>query len=130
MSLGFWASLMSDFGYSRHAAFLTIVGIGLVGGVGSAAAAAWNGRWLGRIPLLLVGVIGVWLGLFFGSDHSYRVWQSMPNPPDEAFADTAPIGALLLGWLPGSVIVGAAFGVTAMVLAWRRRRRRPTTSEI
>ena len=128
--LGFWAALMPDYGYSRHAAFLTIFGIGLLAGVVTATLAAWNRSWLARIPLLVVGIIGVWLGLFLGSDHSFRVWQSMPNPPDEAFADTAPIGALLLGWLPGSIVVGIVFGLSCLVLAWRRRRRRPLTSVV
>ena len=120
--LGFWVSLMPDYGYSRHAAFLTIFGIGLLAGVVAATLAARNRSWLGRIPLLLAGIIGVWLGLFLGSDHAFRVWQSMPDPPDEAFADTGPIGALLIGWLPGAIIVGVVFGLARLLLAWRRRR--------
>ena len=128
--IGFWAALMPDYGYSRHAAFLTVLGIGLLAGVATATLAASNRSWWGRVPLLLVGIICVWLGLFLGSEKSFRVWQSMPNPPDEAFADTGPIGALLLGWLPGSIVVGVVFGLSWLVLAWRHRRRQPPTSVV
>jgi uncharacterized membrane protein HdeD (DUF308 family) len=123
--LAFRAALMPDYGYSRHAAFLAIFGIGLFGGVATAVLAARNRSWFGRIPLLLVGILSVWLGLFLGSDKGFRVWQSMPDPPDEAFADTAPIGALILGWLPGAIIVGAVFGISCLVFGWHRRRGRP-----
>ena len=123
-SLGFWAALMPDYGHSRHAAFLTVFGIGLFCGVAAAGLAAWNRSWLGRIPLLLIGVLSVWLGLFLGSDKYFRVWQSMPNPSDEAFADTGPIGALLLGWLPGAIVVAVSFAASSLVVIILRGRER------
>ncbi|MHC5002063.1 MAG: hypothetical protein ACYTJ0_02975 [Planctomycetota bacterium] len=122
--LGFRAAFIPDYGHSRHAAFLTVFGIGLVAGVATAILAARNRSWLGRSPLLLVGIVSVWLGLFLGSDKGFRVWQSMPDPPDEAFADTAPMGALLIGWFPGAIVVGGIFGLSCLVLEWRRRHRR------
>lgn len=120
--LGFWVALKPNYGDARHAAFGTLLGIGVCGGLVAAVLAAWNRAWLGRVPLLVVGVLCVWIGLFLGSDHYYRVWQSMSDPPDEAFADTGPFGALFLGWLPGAVVVGAAFGLASVVFALRRRR--------
>lgn len=113
---GFWAALLPNYGDSRHAAFAFVLGIGLIGGVTSAALAAANRSWLGRAPLLLVGVLCVWFGLFLGSEKYFRVWQSMPDPPDEAFADTAPLGALLAGWMPGLIVVAFAYAVSLVVV--------------
>jgi hypothetical protein len=118
---GFWGAMLSGYGGSRHTAFATILGIGLVCGVTAAVLAATNRSWLGRVPLLLVGVLCVWLGLFLGSDKYFRVWQSQPNPPDEAFVDTAPMGALLAGWLPGSIVVCVAFAISLLIVAMMRR---------
>lgn len=122
--LGFRVAFVPDYGHSRHAAFLTIFGVGLSAGIGSAFLAAANRSWLGKVPLLLVGIISVWLGLFLGSDKGFRVWQSMPDPPDEAFADTGPIGALILGWVPGSIIVGVVFVLCRFLISLRRKLRR------
>lgn len=126
--LGFRAAWVPNYGYSRDAAFLTVAGIGLLAGFSGAVLAAWNRSWWGRIPLLLVGILCVWLGLFLGSEKGFRVWQSMPNPPDEAFADTAPMGALLLGWLPGAVVVLVIFGLSCVLFRWHRRRGRTRNS--
>lgn len=123
MILAFRVALIPDYGYSRHAAFLTIFGIGLCLGVAAAVLAACNRSWWGRVPLLLIGILCVWLGLFLGSDHGFRVWQSMPDPPDEAFADTAPLGALLAGWLPGAILVGVAFAAALLTNGMLRRLR-------
>ncbi len=123
--LGFWAALLPDYGGSRHAAFGVLLAIGLVGGVTAAVLGAMNRSWLGRVPLLFIGVLCVWLGLFLGSEKYFRVWQSMPDPPDEAFTDTAPLGALLAGWIPGAVLVGFVFAASLLVVgAWRGRERR------
>lgn len=106
---------------SHHAAFRTIFGIGAALGVVAALLAARNRSWFGRIPLLLVGTLCAWAGLFFASEKYFRVWQSSPDPPDEAFADTGPIGALLAGWIPGGLLVGVVFALGLLFFAWRRR---------
>jgi hypothetical protein len=125
--LASWAAMLPGYGYSRHAAFLTVFGIGLFSGLVATGLAAWNRSWLGRIPLLLVGVLCVWLGLFLGSEKYFRVWQGTPNHSDEAYADTAPLGALLFGWAPGAIVVGVVFVLSCLAFGWRRRRGRPKT---
>lgn len=30
--------------------------------------------------------------------------------PDEAFADTGPVGALFFGWMPGEIFCGLVYG--------------------
>lgn len=116
------------YGDSHHAAFRTIFGIGAALGVIASLLAAGNRSWFGRIPLLLVGTLCAWAGLFFASEKYFRVWQSSPDPPDEAFADTGPIGALLAGWIPGGLLVGVVFAAALLVLAWRRRGARRSGS--
>lgn len=122
-NLGFLSALQSSYGYSQSAAFFTLAGIGAIFGTIAAILAGWIRWWLGQIPLLLVGIFCTWAGLFLASDHGYRVWQRGPNPPDEAFADTAPIGFLLAGWIPGGIFVGLVFGVALLLFRWQRRRR-------
>ena len=109
------------YGNSHSAAFLSILGIGATLGVIAALSAARNRSWLGRIPLLLMGTLCVWAGLFFASEKYYRVWQASPDPPNEAYADTGPLGALLGGWVPGGLLVGAVFGAGVVFFAWHRR---------
>ena len=53
--------------------------------------------------LLCIGVLAFWAAVFIGSDMGYRAWQSMPDPPDEAFSDASVLGALVLGWFPGLI---------------------------
>jgi len=60
--------------------------------------------------LLFMGVVSFWAGLFIGSDMGYRKWQSIPNPPPEAFSDTFPLGVLIFGWLPAGLFCGVIFG--------------------
>ncbi|MCA9269638.1 MAG: hypothetical protein KDA41_14250 [Planctomycetales bacterium] len=61
--------------------------------------------------LLLVGVLTFWATLFFAADRGYRAWQSMPNPPGEAFSDASVVGALVAGWLPGGLFCLVVFGL-------------------
>lgn len=59
-----------------------------------------------RIAFLVGAVILLWIVLFCGIDHGYRAWQSIPNPPKEAFSDTGgPFTILFLGWFPGLIIL-------------------------
>ena len=109
--LGYRLAYTFDFNHSWNAAFFVISGIGLSGSVLAAFLAAWNRSWWGRAPLLFIGIMATWTGLAFGSDKGYRVWQSMPDAPDEAFADTDAILPLLVGWLPGIFVAGTVFGV-------------------
>ena len=122
-NLGFLSALQSSYGYSPSAAFYRMAGIGAIFGAIAAILAGWHRWWLVQLPLLLVGIFCTWAGLFLASDHGYRVWQRGPNPPDEAFADTAPIGFLLAGWIPGGIFVGLVFGVALLLFRWQRRRR-------
>lgn len=64
--------------------------------------------------LLIVGVLSFWGGLFLGSEIGYQKWQSLPNPPAEAFADTFPMGALIAGWLPAVIFCAIVFGVARL----------------
>ena len=59
--------------------------------------------------LLGVGILSFWAGLFIGSDLGYRAWQSMPDPPPDAFSDALPLGALIAGWFPGAMFCGVIF---------------------
>lgn len=114
-------SLDWPYGESHHAAFRSIMAIGAALGVIGALLAARYRSWLGRTPLLLTATICIWAGLFFASDTYYRVWQASEDPPDEAFADTGPLGALLFGWIPGGLAVGVVFAAVLLRSAWRRR---------
>lgn len=86
-----------------HETFLPILLLGcLIAGTLSLVAATRSGCLLPGF-LLLVGVLVFWVALFIGADMGYRAWQSMPDPPEEAFSDASAVGALLMGWVPGGV---------------------------
>lgn len=112
-----------NYGTDHFSAFYTL---GLGGGVGlalvAAILAAVNRSWWGRVPILLVGILAVWVGLFLGSEKYFRVWQAAPNPPDEAFADTGPMGALFAGWIPGFFVVILLFLPCWLVIGLIRKR--------
>ncbi len=77
--------------------------------------------WLRRIGLLVAGSVCFWLSLFLGTHIGYGAWQSMPNPPEEAYADGAKLMfALMAGWLPGAVLVLGTAIVTAVCRALLR----------
>ena len=118
---GFWFTLNFDYADDRHAAMAANLSVGVVAALLAAGLAAWNRSWWGRIPLLFVGALSSWVGLFLGSEMYYRVWQAMPDPPDEAFADTAPLGVLLGGWLPGGLFVAVAFVACLLTVSAMRR---------
>ena len=95
--------------------FLPIFGVGcLIAFLVSFIAGRLGGLVLPGIALSL-GVMSFWVSLFLGSELGYRAWQSMPDPPAVAFSDTAPLGALVFGWLPAGVFCGFVFGCSWLI---------------
>ncbi len=99
--------------------FYPVFGAGcLVGAIASALAARRPGgprAW----GLLLLGTLVVWGTLWLGLELGYRAWQAMPEPPEEAYADPEPAGALFLGWIPAGLSCLALY----RFFRWRRPRR-------
>lgn len=82
-----------------------------------------------RILLLALAGGVFWGGLFLGLDQGYAAWQSISEPPPQAFADTMVAVVLLLGWLPGAAFSGVIYLLGRIVLRltgrqenWRRPR--------
>lgn len=104
-----------------HEYFLPIF---VLGCLGSAVVSFVAGRMSGCVwpgCLLVIGVLAFWSSVFIGSDLGYRAWQSMPNPPDEAFSDASALGALVFGWFPGVIFCLFIFGLVRgakWVLHW------------
>ena len=120
--LGIGIALQSDFAHDYDSAFAAIAGIGLSVGLVGVVMAVRNRDWWGRISILGASVLSTWAGIAMGVDHGFRVWQSAPNPPDEAFADGAKaMFAVLAGWLPSGVVVGIVFAVLLPFLSGMRR---------
>jgi hypothetical protein len=95
--------------------FIPIFG---VGASVSAVLAFIGGRVSGIVvPLVLLclSALVCWLALFLGLEIGYQVWQSGPDVPPEAFSDTAPMGALLAGWIPGGFFACFWFGVSWLI---------------
>lgn len=115
-----------DYGTDRFLALFVLLGIGLTASLLAAVLAAWNRSWWGRLPILGVGILGTWIGLLVSSDLYFRVWQAMPNPPDEAYADSGPAGALLFGWMPGILVMVVLFVPAWSVAVLLGRRPRPS----
>jgi hypothetical protein len=78
--------------------------------------AGLRGHILLRLLCLLGGVLAVWAGLFFGVHMGYGAWQSIPDPPDEAFADGAKLTvALFFGWLPAGLLCVVTWALTLLL---------------
>ena len=120
-----WASLSMDFGTNRSAAFWTLFSVGSGVALLACVFAAIKRSWLGRIPLLFVGSLALWAGLLLGSDAYFRVWQGMPNPPDEAFSDSGPSLLVIAGWIPGTIGIIILFLPCLLVAEVIRHVRRP-----
>ena len=111
-----------DYGYDYTTAFAWFVTVGAAIALVAVIAAVRNRSWWGRVPLLGAAVFAGWAGIALGVDHGFRVWQSGPNPPDEAFADGAQgMAALFAGWIPASIVVGIVFLVLLPIASGRRR---------
>lgn len=67
------------------------------------------------LVLLFIGIVSFWGTLFFGSDIGYRRWQSIPNPPPEAFSDASPMGAFLFGWFPAGIYCAFLFLIARVI---------------
>ena len=97
-----------------HEYFYPIFGAGIAIATIASLVAGWtSGRVLAVVSLAMGGLI-FWGGLVIGSEVGYYAWQSMPNPPTEAFSDTSAMGALFLGWLPAGIYCGCIFGFTKL----------------
>ena len=118
----FWLVFGLNYGGSRFTALNSLAATGLLVSLVSGVLAAINRSWWGRVPIFLVGILGVWFGLFLGSEKYFRVWQTIPNPPDEAFSDSGPMVFLFAGWVPGVVVMGILFPPCWLVAALIRRR--------
>ncbi len=89
-----------------------------VGGLVSAVLAFIGGRMsgiIGPLILLFMSAFVCWLTLFLGLEVGYQVWQSRQDAPPEAFSDTAPMGALFAGWIPGGVFACFWFGTSWLI---------------
>ncbi len=67
-------------------------------------------------------------GLFLGTAQYYQVWQSIPNPPVEAYTDSGPLFILVLGWIPATVVELMLFGVCLLwcqLIFWMRQKPPP-----
>jgi hypothetical protein len=95
--------------------FITIFGGGATLSALLAFIAGRLSGWL--FPLLLFGlsVLCFWISLFLGLDLGYRAWQAMPNPPDAAYSDSSPSGAMIAGWIPGVGYVSFWFGLSWLI---------------
>ena len=70
-----------------------------------------------RMALLGTAVLILWIGLILGVETGYSVWQSIPEPPPEAFSDTGgPFVVLFMGWFPARVLLG---GVDFLLCRYR-----------
>ena len=59
------------------------------------------------MPLLGTAVLILWIGLIPGIGTDYSAWQSIPEPPQEAYSDTGgPFVVLFMGWFPALVLLG------------------------
>lgn len=86
--------------------------------------------WVMPLLCLMGGVLSFWGTLFVGSEVGYQMWQRLPEPPPEAFADTFPMGALLAGWLPGALYCGFLFGITKLILFLVPKREPRVVQEV
>ena len=95
--------------------FFPIMGLGFSVAVVASFVAGWSRTTQLSTTLLLIAIVTFWAAMFIGSDMGFRVWQSIPNPPPEAFHDSFPSGALFLGWFPSGIFCGIVFLLTRLI---------------
>jgi len=77
-----------------------------------------------RIASIGAATVVLWFAMFIAVESGYRAWQSIPNPPDDAYSDTGgPFFILFLGWLPSLVILGTEHFLLRLF------RRKPNSNE-
>ena len=75
-----------------------------------------------RALYVLGGIFAFWVALAVGTMTYFDVWQAMPEPPEEAYADGAALtGTLIAGWLPGAFLLGFTYLATWIVQRCRAR---------
>ena len=62
-----------------------------------------------RLGLLAIATLALWFSSVISVEVGYSVWQSTPDPPDDAFSDTGAIFWLVAGWLPSGLLLGALY---------------------
>ena len=70
-----------------------------------------------------VGILLMREGYLMGVERGYSIWQSLPNPPDEALSDTDAAAGLFLSWLPSLAFLGC---LHALLIRIRHGRQLPT----
>lgn len=123
--LGFNLAWNASHATSPQDALHTFLWIGFAGSFVTALIAALSRSWLAWIPLLAMGIVCFWASLFLGTAQYDQVWQSIPNPPVEAYADSGPLFILVLGWIPATVVELVLFGVCLLwcqLIFWMRQK--------
>ena len=100
----------------------------LIGLALALALVAWGSRrdrLIFQLAVLAVATLVLWIAIVVGTEVGYVTWQSLPNPPDEAFSDSGgPFVSLFLGWAPSLFFLGIVYAI----LSATRGRARTTPS--
>ena len=92
--------------------------LGAVACIGCAILSLRAVGWWGRVTMAAAGVLAMWFAVFLGTVTHFDVWQAMPNPPSEAYADGSQlIACVVVGWIPGVLLYGCV-----LAAAWGVRR--------
>jgi hypothetical protein len=127
-AFGFHLASNANDANSPQDALHTFLWIGFAGSFATALISALSRSWLAWIPLLAMGIVCFWASLVLGADRYYRVWQSIPNPTVEAYADSDPLFILVLGWIPAMIVELVLFGTCLLwcrVIFWMRQKPPP-----
>ena len=125
---GFHLAWNANYASSPRGAVHAFLWIGIAGAFATALLAALSRSWLAWIPLLAMGIVCFWASLVLGMARYHQAWQSMPNPPKEAYADSDVQYSLLFGWIFGTFVELVFFGVCShwcRVLFWSRQKPPP-----